>query len=156
VLCLFMSAWASFLLLSIAVTGFQNKQRNPSSQFQVPKRNPLPSTLNSISREELFRRSWTRLSASTQDQDASTSDHVNGDASSFVEFNTEPVRLVFDDVEIQRQQNDDASSEIVGTSWSYWSTGSQLVQAGAVGATTGLLVAIFKLVRQYEASTFSL
>jgi hypothetical protein len=149
-LLLLLPAWATLLLLSIAVYGFQNNPRNPCSQvwIHIPQRYPLQlKTLNSVPREIIFRRSRIRLFASAQDQDASTTDHVNGDGSSPLDHDTEEFRVSFNEMEIQEQQDYDKSSAIDETSWSYWSTGFQLVQAGAVGATTGLLVAIFKLVR---------
>jgi hypothetical protein len=139
---LLVSAWATLLRFSMVASGFQNQPRKPWSQFEIhiPQTHRLQPLLplNTISREKEYCRARIRLSASAsaQDQDASTSDHVYGDVASptSVENDTEEFHLSFN------------ASEIVETSWSYWSTGSQLMQAGAVGATTGLLVAIFKLV----------
>jgi hypothetical protein len=155
---LLVSPWATLLLLSIAASGFQNNPRTPWSQFgihvHVQLRQPLPLSLNTMSQ---LPRSRIRPSASTHDQDASTSDYVNGDTSCSVARHTEEFQHSFDEMEIQnRQENNDTPLEIARTSWSYWSTGSQLVQAGAVGATTGLLVAIFKLVRYSEMLVINL
>jgi hypothetical protein len=152
---LLVSAWATLLRFSMVASGFQNQPRKPWSQFEIhiPQTHRLQPLLplNTISREKEYCRARIRLSASAsaQDQDASTSDHVYGDVASptSVENDTEEFHLSFNAMEeTYREQNDEIPSEIVETSWSYWSTGSQLMQAGAVGATTGLLVAIFKLV----------
>lgn len=58
--------------------------------------------------------------------------------------NSEHVVPPVQEVEICLPQEQSQISE----SRSYWSTGAQLIQAGAVGATTGLLVALFKLVSE--------
>jgi hypothetical protein len=145
-------ACAALVLASpTVVSGFQGHARQHySRQFHVlAAQRPLSrQSTSTISRKQGFCRIRIRLSASTQDQDSFTPSSEIDDESSPSGPEDDRFHLpVVDQMELLRAQNGADSVEPVEASWSYWSTGSQLVQAGSVGATTGLLVAIFKLVR---------
>lgn len=144
------------LILSYSVDGFQGaQQQSHRSHFQIHYTSQgykLSTTLSQ--RRRGCSNPRIHLSASTQNQDAPKPNHVNGDASSSSsapaptedhENLQNELRVAVNEMELNGQEENGVEPSEVP--WSYWSTGSQLVQAGAVGATTGLLVAIFKLVR---------
>lgn len=147
------------LVLSYSVDGFQKGQLSHRPNFQIHYASQTYKLSTKLSQQRIWcSNARMQLSASTQGQDAPKSNHVNGDASSSSSAPTPTeshenlqgeFRLAVREMELNRQEENDI--EPSEAPWSYWSTGSQLVQAGAVGATTGLLVAIFKLVRALVA-----
>ncbi|KAG7350450.1 chloride channel [Nitzschia inconspicua] len=144
---------AVFCWANDAAHGFQGHQRHQSSHnnqinssrnFVVLQRRPPPV----FSHHKVSRTFRIRLQGTTQDRDASVSsgEEVNGASSSRDQHHGTTMQRSIMEMETFHSKNiEEEEPTSVKASWSYWSTGSQLVQAGAVGATTGLLVAIFKL-----------